>query len=126
MPQIIINLIAFSITYPVIVTVIVYFFLKYLFKNKKKAIHKTMEYTAIFHLISAILISYIILKIHLIGPILLFLLVLFVLFIIIQFRIIRDVKMRRIWQLYLRFLFILSIFANIGLIISAIYLNLTT
>jgi len=121
MSKIVTYLIAIAITYPIIVTIIVYLALRYIYKNKKLAIHKCMEYTAIFHLLSVIVISRVILDIQIIGPVLIFLLILFLIFILIQWTMIRDIKIKRLRKLYLRLVFLLSFFVNILLMIISIY-----
>ncbi|WP_440895191.1 DUF3397 domain-containing protein [Amphibacillus sp. Q70] len=126
MSQIIAYLIAFSITCPIIVTLIVYYILKYIFANRKKAIHKSMEYTAILYLISTILIVHESFDMNWLGNLAIFLLVVFLLFIIIQWKLTNDIRIKRIWQLYLRFIFLTFFIANIVLALLSIYLHLVT
>ncbi|NMA90627.1 MAG: DUF3397 domain-containing protein [Amphibacillus sp.] len=121
MSKIIAYLIAFLITCPIIATVIIYFILNYFIKPRKKVIHKCMEYTAFIYLLSTIIIFNVIFKINLIGPMVLLLLVIFFALIFIQWRLIRDVKIVRLWKIYLRFVFLLFFTANFILTCVSIY-----
>ncbi|GAA4069144.1 MAG TPA: DUF3397 domain-containing protein [Bacilli bacterium] len=121
MSKIVAYLIAFLVTFPFIVTMLTYFILNYFIEHRKKVIHKCMEYTAVVHLISTIAIFNVIFKINIFGPLVIFLLIVLFSFILLQWKLIRDVKMRRILKLYLRFIFLLFFIANLILTCFSIY-----
>lgn len=121
MSKIVAYLIAFLVTFPFIVTTLTYFILTYFIDYRKKVVHKCMEYTAVVHLISTITIFNVIFQINILGPIALFLLLVLFSFILIQWKLIRDIKIKRIWKLYLRFIFLLFFILNAILTCLAIY-----
>ncbi|MBU5595388.1 DUF3397 domain-containing protein [Amphibacillus sp. MSJ-3] len=124
MSQILAYLIAFSVTFPIVMTLIMYYIIHFFVTNQKKAIHKSMEYTAILYVVSTIFIVYETFNINMLGPLSIFLLVGFLLFIIIQWKLISDIRIRRVWQLYFRFLFLIFFIANMTLVLVSIYLQI--
>lgn len=125
MSKIVAYLIAFLVTFPFIVTTLTYFILTYFIKYRKKVVHKCMEYTAVVHLISTVTIFNVIFQINILGPIAIFLLLVLFSFILIQWKLIRDIKIKRIWKLYLRFIFLLFFISNVVLTCFAIYYIVT-
>ena len=125
MSKIVAYLIAFLVTFPFIVTTLTYFILTYFIKYRKKIVHKCMEYTAVVHLISTITIFNVIFQINILGSIAIFLLLVLFSFILIQWKLIRDIKIKRIWKLYLRFIFLLFFISNVVLTCFAIYYIVT-
>ena len=125
MSKIVAYLIAFLVTFPFIVTILTYFILTYFIKYRKKVVHKCMEYTAVVHLISTITIFNVIFQINILGSIAIFLLLVLFSFILIQWKLIRDIKIKRIWKLYLRFIFLLFFISNVVLTCFAIYYIVT-
>ena len=125
MSKIVAYLIAFLVTFPFIVTTLTYFILTYFIKYRKKVVHKCMEYTAVVHLISTITIFNVIFQINILGSIAIFLLLVLFSFILIQWKLIRDIKIKRIWKLYLRFIFLLFFISNVVLTCFAIYYIVT-
>lgn len=121
MSKIVAYLIAFLVTFPFVVTTLTYFILTYFIEYRKKLVHKCMEYTAVVHLISTITIFNVIFQINILGPIAIFLLLVLFSFILIQWKLIRDIKIKRIWKLYLRFIFLLFFVLNAILTCIAIY-----
>ncbi len=121
MSKIVAYLIAFLVTFPFVVTTLTYFILTYFIEYRKKLVHKCMEYTAVVHLISTITIFNVIFQINVLGPIIIFLLLVLFSFILIQWKLIRDIKIKRIWKLYLRFIFLLFFVLNAILTCIAIY-----
>lgn len=121
MSKIVAYLIAFLVTFPFVVTTLTYFILTYFIEYRKKLVHKCMEYTAVVHLISTITIFNVIFQINVLGPITIFLLLVLFSFILIQWKLIRDIKIKRIWKLYLRFIFLLFFVLNAILTCIAIY-----
>lgn len=125
MSKIVAYLIAFLVTFPFIVTTLTYFILTYFIKYRKKVVHKCMEYTAVVHLISTVTIFNVIFQINILGSIAIFLLLVLFSFILIQWKLIRDIKIKRIWKLYLRFIFLLFFISNVVLTCFAIYYIVT-
>lgn len=124
MSQIIVNLLAFAITFPIVITFIFYFIAKSIIKNKKKAVHKTFEYTGVIYLISTVMIMRESFGVDILGALILVLLIIFALFIIIQWKLFEDIRISRIWKIYLRFLFLSFFSINIIVVITAITTNL--
>lgn len=125
MSKIVAYLIAFLVTFPFIVTSLTYFILNYFIKYRKKVIHKCMEYTAVVYLISTVTIFNIIFQIDILLPLITFLLLVLFSFILIQWKLIRDVKLRRIFKLYLRFIFLFFFVINLILTCYSIYYLIT-
>lgn len=125
MSKIVAYLIAFLVTFPFIVTSLTYFILNYFIKYRKKVIHKCMEYTAVVYLISTVTIFNIIFQIDILLPLITFLLLVLFSFILIQWKLIRDVKIRRIFKLYLRFIFLFFFVINLILTCYSIYYLIT-
>lgn len=125
MSKIVAYLIAFLVTFPFIVTSLTYFILNYFIKYRKKLIHKCMEYTAVVYLISTVTIFNIIFQIDILLPLITFLLLVLFSFILIQWKLIRDVKIRRIFKLYLRFIFLFFFVINLILTCYSIYYLIT-
>lgn len=125
MSKIVAYLIAFLVTFPFIVTSLTYFILNYFIKYRKKIIHKCMEYTAVVYLISTVTIFNIIFQIDILLPLITFLLLVLFSFILIQWKLIRDVKIRRIFKLYLRFIFLFFFVINLILTCYSIYYLIT-
>ncbi|MBM7540468.1 DUF3397 family protein [Amphibacillus cookii] len=124
MEQVIAYLIALAITFPFVITLTLYYGVKYFVKNKKRAIHLSMEYSAIFYVIATVYIFQETFNQQIIGVLILTLLITLLLFIILQWMLIGDIIIKRVWQLYLRTLFLIFFPLNITVIILTILLSL--
>ncbi|WP_017471790.1 DUF3397 family protein [Amphibacillus jilinensis] len=123
MEQVIAYLIALVITFPFMITLTLYYVVKYFSKNKKKAIQLSMEYSAIFYVIATVYIFQETFNQQIIGVLILTLLITLLLFIILQWMLIGDIIIKRVRQLYLRTLFLIFFSLNITVIILAILLS---
>lgn len=98
-------------------TLLIYCLVKALTGSKKKAFHHAIEWSALIYLVTNdfILRTYFSLNLSLL--ILLIMLIIFLLFIIFQWRLVGDIFIKRVCQLFLRATFLCQSLLNIGLVI---------
>ncbi|SDB87479.1 Protein of unknown function [Pelagirhabdus alkalitolerans] len=109
------------VTFPLLVTIITYLLFHHFTHSKKKSLHRSMEYSALFYLLSSILIFNETFNVSIIGPLTTLLLVLLFMFVIIQWRLIDDIIISRVVRIYLRALFLVFFIAHFVMVMLAIY-----
>ncbi|WP_010096798.1 DUF3397 domain-containing protein [Ornithinibacillus scapharcae] len=118
--EIILFILAFMITVPFIVTVILFYGLNYLFRNPVMAFHKAINWTTILYILSVnTLLTYLFGGFY-IGYIVVFLLCILTVVIIIQWKNHTEVDIRKaiklLWRLsFLIFFLLYSIFTLFGI-----------
>lgn len=125
MKDLIIYLIGGIITFPFLLTVIVYFITKKLYKNKWKAIHFSANYTTIFYIFSVGAIFQVLLGRSFLSYIIITLLILLSIIIAMQWKVKGDIIFASAWKLFWRFTFLLFalgqfILVLIGLVASVV------
>ncbi|WP_067838864.1 DUF3397 family protein [Amphibacillus sediminis] len=126
MIQILTYLLAVSVTFPIIVTLIIYGVRKMITGNNKRAIHESMQFSAIFYLILFFIMFEQTFHFSIIGPVTLVLLIVFLILIIFQWKLVGDILIRRVCQLYWRALFLILFFINLIVGTIAIVLKLNS
>lgn len=112
------------VTFPVLVTISFYFLFKKIWRNKKQAIHASMQYSALFYVLSVLVIVQYTFDSSYLGLLIIILLVVILLFIAIQWKLTGDIIFKRVWQLFLRTVFLLFFCGYVILIIIALLLKL--
>lgn len=123
MLQLVTYIIALLITFPLLMTISLYLLSKRWARSKKQAVHVSMQYSAPFYLLSFLVILNEVFASSYLGLVAIFLLILLLLFIIIQWKVTGDIFFRRVWQLFLRTLFLIFFLANGTVILIALILK---
>ncbi|MCZ0704526.1 hypothetical protein J2T56_003054 [Natronobacillus azotifigens] len=119
-------LLGIMVTFPLLVTLLLYYLFKKSTGNKKYAVHASMQYSACFYLLSFFVIVDQTFGSSYIGWTIVILLTLLLFFIIIQWKLIGDIIFKRVWQLFLRTIFFLFFIINFLIIIIALLLKLVS
>ncbi|RCW70811.1 DUF3397 domain-containing protein [Saliterribacillus persicus] len=117
-------LLAFILTFPLIITIVLYYIGKLKFNKKWKAIHFATDWTTILYIFSVSIACYIIFEKSYIGIIIIILILLFILFLIVQWKTKTEVILRRVWKPFWKTCFLLFFVLYFILIIYGIILYL--
>lgn len=124
MSHLIANIVAISITFPVVVTVGLYYILKRIYKHPKKALHKSIAYSTLFYIISVMIMLKHLFQSFYIGSVVLFLLVVLMSFVILQWKFTNEIIFKHAFKLFWRSMFLVFLIAYILLGITGIILGL--
>ncbi len=121
MLDIIIYIISFFVTIPIIASLLVYIISMIVERNKLKAIHNMVAWTTCFYIIAVAIMLTLILDRSFVGVILIFFLVLLSLIVFIQWKTKRDIELKRavklLWRIsFLLFFFLYGCFLIMGII----------
>lgn len=108
--DIILFILAFMITVPFIITVIIFYSLNYLFKNPVMSFHKAISWTTILYILSVNTILTYLFEGFFLGYIILFMLCILTIVITAQWRKQTEVDIRRAIKLLWRFSFLVFFF----------------
>lgn len=117
MKNIVIDFIAFIISAPIIVTVVMYYLILKVYGKKQKALHSTVNGTTILYIIAVNTLLFIIWGQTFYGWIILFLCLTFSLIIFIQWKIVAEVEISKAFKLLWRFSFLLFFFLYLFLMV---------
>ncbi|WP_186577562.1 DUF3397 domain-containing protein [Aquibacillus kalidii] len=123
-----IDLIAYTlgvcITFPFLLTCIVYIIVKKTVRNKWKAIHFSVNSTTIFYIISVGVMLNVLFGQNFTGIILIILLLILSLFVIIQWKSKGEVAIPIVWKLFWRFTFLLFFVGQFLMVIVGLSLKI--
>ena len=111
---------AFFITAPIVATIIVYFLSSLRHRNSMKALHKAVNWTTVFYILSVWLMLAMIFNRNFIGIILILLLVILAMIIFFQWKWKQDVQFRKALKLLWRISFLLFLILYICLALFGI------
>lgn len=123
MVDVIIYIIAFLMTVPIVLTALIYYLSIKFHRPVWKAVHTAVNWTTIFYMMAVILI-FNMFDIRVIGIVLVFFLFLLGLFIYMQWRFNTEVKVTKAFKLAWRICFLLFLFLYVCLVIIGIIIEL--
>lgn len=113
-------LVAISITFPIVVTVGLYYIFKRVYKHRKKALHRSIAYSTLFYIISVMIMLHHLFQSSYIGSVTLFLLVVLMSFVILQWKFTNEIIFTRAFKLFWRSMFLFFFIAHLLLGITGI------
>jgi len=108
------------VTIPIFTTLLVYYVVKKITKQKWKAIHISVQATAIFYIVAVTILLQRLLQVQLVGIILISLILLLAIILIIQWKQETEVVLTKGLKVLTRFSFLVFGFLYVGLIIYEI------
>ncbi|WP_117169812.1 DUF3397 domain-containing protein [Paraliobacillus sediminis] len=124
MSHLIAYIVAIFITFPIVVTVGLYYILKRIYKHPKKALHRSIAYSTLFYIISVMIMLDHLFQSSYIGSIILFLLVVLMSFVILQWKFTHEIIFKHAFKLFWRSMFLCFFVAYVLLGITGIILGL--
>ncbi|WP_112180748.1 DUF3397 domain-containing protein [Paraliobacillus zengyii] len=124
MSHIIAYLFAISITFPILVTVGLYYIFKRIYKHPKKVLHSSIAYSTLFYIISVMIMLKHLFQSSYVGIIILFLLVVLMSFVILQWKFTHEVIFRHAFKLFWRSMFLFFLVAYVLLGLTGIIMEL--
>lgn len=125
MINIVSNVMGFSITFPILVTVVVYVFSIKQLRSKWKAVHTAVNYTTLFYILSVITVLYNLTNQMFVAHVLIFLIFLLGISVVFQWKTKGEIIFKYAWKVFWRFTFLLFLSLHIcvmviGLVITVL------
>lgn len=108
---------------PIIVSILIYYVSKFLFKHERRAFHFTVSWTTIFYIIAVVILIQYMFSIDLTGIVSIILLMTISIILIVQWKTRTEVILKNGLKLLWRFSFLIFIPSYIGLIIYYVLKN---
>lgn len=107
MGDIVVNIIAFLISAPIIATILLYFIVSKIMKHQQKAFHIAVNWTTILYIIASFIIIHIVFDQYFISIFLVALLLLLTAIVVIQWRTKTEINFKKVFKIFWRFCFII-------------------
>lgn len=117
-------ILAIVITFPIVVTVVLYYICKKIYRHPKKALHVSIAYSTLFYIVSVMIMLNQIFESSYSGIIVIFLLVTLMSFVLLQWKLTEEIIFKRAWKLFWRSMFLVFLVAYIMIGLTGIILNI--
>ncbi|WP_218775550.1 DUF3397 domain-containing protein [Oceanobacillus senegalensis] len=122
----IVYIIAFFITVPIIATIFTFILFLKLCRSKKRALHKSINWTIIFYIIAVMILIQVIFQIDSFGYILVVLLTILTIIILAQWKKNTEIEFKKAFRLLWRVCFLLFLFLYLSLLIFGLIMQIVS